>query len=80
MTVYLLLLMWIVSFLLLPILLPILTVYMSYTAGVLLEAGTAYPSRAPEFTPVFFMGFVMLNFFSFLCRPIMCLSLLSSVL
>jgi hypothetical protein len=37
--------------LLLPRLLPDLTVYMSKTTGVLLEAGTAYPSRAPQFTP-----------------------------
>ena len=36
-------------------LLPDLTVYMNNTAGVLLEAETAYPSRTTELTPrVFF--------------------------
>ena len=33
---------------------------MSNMADVILEAGTAYPSRAPEFTPGFFMGSVLL--------------------
>jgi hypothetical protein len=33
---------------------------MSNMADVILEAGTAYPSRAPEFTPGFFKGFVLL--------------------
>ena len=37
----------------LPRLLPDLTVYMSNTIGVLEETGTAYLSRAPEFTPGF---------------------------
>ena len=39
-----------------------LTVYMSNTAGVLWQAGTAYPSRAPEFTPGFLVGSVLLSF------------------
>ena len=36
--------------------------YMSSTAGILQEAGTAYPSRAPKFPPVFFffVGSVLL--------------------
>jgi len=29
---------------------------MTNTAGVLLKAGTAYPSWAPEFTPAFWWG------------------------
>jgi hypothetical protein len=37
----------------LPWILPDLTVYISNTAGVLEEAGTAYPLRAPELTPGF---------------------------
>jgi hypothetical protein len=36
----------------LPRLVPDLTVYMSNTTGVLLKAGTAYHSRAPDSTPV----------------------------
>jgi hypothetical protein len=47
------------------------------SAGVLLETGTAYPSRAPEFTPGFFFGggevrvaHVLKNK---LCCPITCL-------
>ena len=32
----------------------------SYTTGVSSGAGTAYPSRATEFTP-FFVGFVLFN-------------------
>ena len=48
------------------------------SAGVLLETGTAYPSRAPEFTPGFFLGrggeVRLAHFFKkFLCCPIMCL-------
>jgi hypothetical protein len=31
-------------------------IYMSNTAGVLYEAGTAYPSRAPVVTPGFLLG------------------------
>ena len=33
-----------------------LTVYMNNAAGVLKEAGTAYPSRAPEFTRLLLVG------------------------
>ena len=40
----------------LPRSLPDLIVYTSYMAGVLKEAGTAYPSRAPEYTPSFLGG------------------------
>jgi hypothetical protein len=36
--------------------------YMSNMVGILLEAGTAYHSRAPEFTPVYLVGFVLLIF------------------
>ena len=32
-------------------------------AGVLKEVGTAYPSRAPEFTPGLLVGSVLLIFF-----------------
>ena len=53
---------------------------MNNMGGVLSEAGTAYSSRAPEFTPSFLVGSVLLIFFSFLCCPIMCLYVLSSVL
>jgi hypothetical protein len=43
-----------------------MTVYMSYTVGVLWEVGTAYPSRAPESPPVF--GVVRVTHLSsFLC-------------
>ena len=45
--------------------LPDLTVYISNTAGVLSEAGTAYPSRASEFTPGFLVGSVLLILFRF---------------
>ena len=34
--------------------------------GVLIEAGTAYPSRAPKFTPGFLVGSVLI-FLTFLC-------------
>jgi hypothetical protein len=57
-----------------------LTVYMSNTAGVLLEAGTDYPSRTHEFAPGFFGGVRVAHLFSFLCCPIMCRYFLSSVL
>jgi hypothetical protein len=44
---------------------------MSYTAGVLLKAGTAYLSRPSEFTPGFLVGFVLLNiYFIVLYRPL----------
>jgi len=33
--------------------------------GVLLEAGTVYPSRAPKFTAGFLVGSVLLKFFIF---------------
>ena len=32
-----------------------------YTTGATSEAGTAYPSRAPEFTPQLLMGFTLLD-------------------
>jgi hypothetical protein len=35
---------------------------MSNMAGVLSEAGTTYPSGAPEFTPGFFGGFRVAHF------------------
>ena len=35
---------------------------MSNTAGVLQEEGTAYPSRAPEITPGFFLAGVRYDF------------------
>jgi hypothetical protein len=63
----------------LPRSLPDLIVYTSYMAGVLKEAGTAYPSRAPEYTPSFLGGRVA-HLFSFMCCPIMCLYVLSVVL
>jgi len=56
----------------LPRLLPDLTVYMSNTVGVLLEAGTAYPSRAPEFTTGFLVGSVLLIFLV-LCVVLLCI-------
>ena len=46
-------------------LLPELTVYMSNTAGVLAEAGTDYPSRALEFSPVCFGEICVAIFCSF---------------
>jgi hypothetical protein len=56
-------------------------VYISNTAGVLLEAGTTYSSQGSEFTIGFLVGSVLLIFFnSFLCCPIMCLYVLSFVL
>jgi len=48
----------------------------SKTTGVISEAGTAYPSRAPEFTP-FFVGFVLCfvdHCLSFFVWPLYCLS------
>jgi hypothetical protein len=36
---------------------------MSYTAGVLLKAGTAYLSRPSEFTLGVLVGFVLLNIY-----------------
>jgi hypothetical protein len=39
-----------------------LTVYMSNTAGVLLEAGTVYPSRVPDFTSGFLVGSILFIF------------------
>jgi hypothetical protein len=57
-----------------------LTVYMSNTVGVLSEAGTAYPSRALELSPVFFVKSVLLFFVVFLRWSIMCFNVLSSVL
>jgi len=47
--------------------------------GVLLEAGTAYPSRTHEFAPGFFGGVLVAHDFSFLCCPIMCRYVLSSI-
>ena len=38
--------------------------------GCLKEAGTAYPSRAPEITPGFLVGSVLLIFLVSLCCPI----------
>jgi hypothetical protein len=38
---------------------------MSSTAGVLKEAGTAYPSRAHEFTPGFVVESVLFIFYFF---------------
>jgi len=38
---------------------------MSSTSGVLKEAGTAYPSRAHEFTPGFVVGSVLFIFYFF---------------
>jgi len=52
--------------------------------GVLKEAGTAYLLRVHEFTPLFcfflFDGVRVAHLFSFLCCPIMCLYVLSSLL
>ena len=46
--------------------------YVSNMAGVLLKAGTAYPSRAHGFTPVF-GGIVLLSFYlSVLCCVCLC--------
>jgi hypothetical protein len=50
--------------------------YMSNTASILYKAEPAYPSRAPEFSFGFWCGPVI----TFLCCPIMCLYVLSSVL
>ena len=47
------------------------TVYMTNTASVLLKAGTAYPSWAPEFTPGFLMG-SMLLIVLVLCVVLLC--------
>jgi hypothetical protein len=38
---------------------------MSNTVGVLSEAGTAYPSRAPEFTPDIILGSLLPHFLVF---------------
>jgi hypothetical protein len=46
----------------LPRHLPDLTVYMSNMAGVLLEAGTVYPSRVPDFTSGFLVGSILFIF------------------
>jgi hypothetical protein len=53
---------------------------MTNTASVLLKAGTAYPSRAHVFTPGFLVVSVLLIVLAFVCCPIMCLYVLSSVL
>jgi hypothetical protein len=47
-----------------PRLIPDLTVYMSSTEGVFQEAGTVYPSRVPEFTPVCFCPVRIAHLFS----------------
>ena len=56
----------------------VLTIYTSNMAGVLLEAGTAYLSRAPEFPPPsppqFFGGFRIVHKKKvLLCCSIVCL-------
>jgi hypothetical protein len=56
----------------------VLTVYMNCMPGVLL--GTAYHLRTPDFTFDFFGGCRVVHILSFLCCPIMCLYVLSSVL
>jgi hypothetical protein len=53
---------------------------MSNTVGILEKAGTAYPSRPPEFTPGLLVGSVLLILKFVLCCPIMCLCVISSVL
>jgi hypothetical protein len=53
---------------------------MSNTAGVLLEAGTAYPSQTSQFSAVFFCGICVAHFFSFLCCSVMCLFVVCFVL
>ena len=59
----------------------VLTVYMSSMAGVFYEAGSAYSSRTPVFKPGFFGRVRFAHcFVFFLCCPIMCLYVLSSVL
>ena len=63
----------------LPRLLPDLTVYMSSTTVSYRKQELAFPSRAHEFTPVF-DGVCVAHLLSFLCCPIMCLYVLSSVL
>jgi len=55
----------------LPRLLPDLTVYMSNTAGVLSEAGLAYPSRANGFTLGVLVGSVLLVVLVF-CVVLLC--------
>ena len=61
----------------LPRPLPDLTEYNK--AGILREAGTAYSSEAPEFTPVCWVGFVLLIFLLFVCVCVLpyCVSLRS---
>jgi len=53
---------------------------MSNTVGILEKAGTAYPSRPPEFIPGLLVGSVLLILKFVLCCPIMCLCVISSVL
>jgi hypothetical protein len=62
----------------LPRLLSDLTVHMNNTAGVLYQAKTACPSRAPELTPSALEGVSVAHLFIFLFCPIMCLYVLSS--
>jgi len=46
---------------------------MSNIVGILHEANTAYPSRAPEFIPAFFWWSVLVIFLVICCCcPIMC--------
>ena len=45
--------------------------YIGNTAGVLKEAGTAYSSRASEYTPGFLMGSVLFIFL-FFCVVLLC--------
>ena len=54
-------------------------VYMSTTVSVLWKAGTVYPSWSPSSSPVFWWVRVV-HVFSFLCCPIICLYIVSSVL
>jgi hypothetical protein len=61
-------------------LIPELDVYMSNTAGVLSEIGTAYPPRTLEFSPVFCLWNLCCYFCIFLRWSIMCFNVLSSVL
>ena len=52
-----------------------------FTEGVLYIAGTANPSRTPDFTPGFLGGIRVAHHFRFLlCCPIMCRYVLSCVL
>ena len=46
---------------------------------ILQEEGNCFPSRAPGFIP-FFCGICVAHLFTFLCYPIMCLYVLTSVL